>query len=66
MRPADSDGAGWRTRLRRAKSDLAFLEALRNATVEELVAIEANHAHKSAPEWRKVAIARAKARLGLR
>ena len=63
MKPADADSPGWRTREKRRLADLAFLDGLRTATSEELDQLEANHAHKKAPQWKRVAIARAKEKL---
>jgi hypothetical protein len=60
---ADADGASWRTRQRRREADIAFLEKLRTATLDEVRELERNHAGKKAPQWKKVAIERAFRRL---
>lgn len=44
------------------QKDLEFLTKLRSATREELLSMLANHSHKSAPEWKVVAIKRALSR----
>lgn len=59
MTYADRDGASRRTMQRRREADIAFLAKLRAATIEELEVERANHAHKRAPLWKKVAVARA-------
>lgn len=62
MKFADADGASYRTIERRRQSDLEFLSRIRTATAQELLALLANHSHKSAPEWRVIALKRAIAR----
>lgn len=61
---ADADGPTWRQRQRRRESDLAFLERLRGATVDELEQLEREH--MTGPEWRRVAVERAIKRQGAR
>jgi len=45
------------------KKDLEFLATLRTATREQLLTLEHNFQHDSAPAWKKIAIARALQRL---
>lgn len=59
IRSADADRPGRRTLERRRQADLAFLEKLRVATLEELNELALNHCGKNAPAWKKVAIQRA-------
>lgn len=40
-------------------ADRVFLERLQKASGQELEALRAMHAHKNAPQWKKIAIARA-------
>lgn len=64
---ADKDGRGNRSKRRRY--DIEFLEELRTARDSQDMAtlnrLVANHAHKKAPDWRKMAINRAFTMLGL-
>lgn len=53
-----------RTLENRRRKDIEFLAELRTATLERLRELEANHAHKSAPQWKRIAIKRAIARKG--
>lgn len=59
-RPADDDGASWRTRERRRQADRAFLRLLREATPEQLTELALRMARdRRAPFWRIVAVERA-------
>lgn len=58
-RTADSDRPGWRTLARRREADRDFLARLLVATLDELRALADQHAAKHAPQWKRVAIARA-------
>lgn len=44
------------------EKDLEFLHILRTGTVEEIKKLEKNNRHKSAPEWKRIAISRELAR----
>lgn len=44
------------------RRDIAFLEELRTADLARLHELALNHANKSAPQWKRVAIERAIAR----
>lgn len=59
---ADADRPSYRTEQRRREKDLAFLERVRAASLEELAQMRREHAGKSAPQWKVIAIERAIAR----
>jgi len=46
-------------------NDLKFLAKVRNASEIELAGMLANHRHKAAPAWKRVAIERALVRVRL-
>lgn len=55
-----------RASARAAAKDLEFLESVRRAGVQELERMLANHSHKGAPRWKRVAIRRAMSSLSPR
>ncbi len=69
-RTADDDGASWRTRERRRSADIAFLETLRAAVegddIGRLVRFAEHLDHRHATDWRRIAIARAIAKVTAR
>lgn len=63
---ADKHRVSARTLENRRLADIAFLEELRTANASQLRELERNCAHKTAPKWKQIAIARAVARISLR
>lgn len=62
-RHADSDRPGWRTLMKRRQADRDFLAGLHLASLDELRTLSGRYGHKDAPQWKRVAIDRAIARV---
>lgn len=59
----DIGGFGGRIEARKRLEDCDFIERVRAATYEELIALMKNYSHKSAPRWKIECIRRAMARI---
>lgn len=64
MRYGSADGhVSKNTIAKRRRQDQAFLARCMAATAETVDELELNHAGKNVPQWKRVAIARARARI---